>query len=208
MVEINKLKLIIAIIAIILGLMILLFELLWWRTYQTGFVIVGAVSVFVMIGGFFLIWRQFRNKTGDYKDIVADSEVQRENIPEKKLFDTEEPQQVKANKVWVGISLIVIGIVIIVVGIFGYNMEKTICPSAQYLCFFSGGGGMGLWLVNILGVTPFIVGIIFPYRKRIKKFFGWGYGCILFFLFIGIIALAMLLGFLTVIIFGYPSAPI
>ena len=78
--EIKKLKLIIAIIAIILGLMILLFELLWWRTYQTGFVIVGAISVFVMIGGFYLIWRQYRNKSGDYKDIVADLDQALERV--------------------------------------------------------------------------------------------------------------------------------
>ena len=193
--EIKKLNLIIAIIVIILGLMILLLELLWWRTYQTGFVIVGAVSVFVMIGGFFLIWRQYRNKSGDYKDIVADYEVQREIIPEKKLFDTEQPQEVKANKIWVGISLIVIGIVIVVVCIVGYYMEKPICPSAQYPCFFSGGGGMGFGFLVILGLILTIVGIIYPYRKRIRRLKGYGY--IKFFLFIGIISLAVFLGFLT-----------
>jgi len=118
------------------------------------------------------------------------------------MNDTEQPKEIKVNKTWVRISLIVIGIIIIVVGIVGYNLEKPNCPSAQYMCFFSGGGGMGLWFVNILGLTPLIVGIIYPYKKRLR---GGGYFCILFFIFIGIIALAQFLGFLTVIIFGYPS---
>ena len=131
--EINKLKLIIAIIVIILGLMILLFELLWWQTYQTGVVVVGAASVFVILGGFYLIWRQFRIKSEDYKDIVADSEVQRKDI------ETEEPQEVKANKVWIGITLIVDGVKFLeIVGSillrFGFNtFQKIYHIKRQYL---------------------------------------------------------------------------
>jgi len=188
--EIEKLKLIIGVIAIILGLMILLFELLWWRTYQTGFVIVGAVSVFVMVGGFFLIWRQYRNKSGDYKDIVANSGVQ------KNIIDTVKPAEVKVKNLWVGISLTVIGFVFVLGGIIGYYIEKPICPSAQYPCFFHAGGGMGFIAVIFPASIFILLGIIYiyQYKKRIR--FSGSYCCILWFLFIGIFALLMLLVFL------------
>ena len=114
------------------------------------------------------------------------------------MSDAEEPQEIRANKVWLRIILIVIGSLLIVWGIVGYYIEEVNCPTPPIDCVvgpFHGAGGMLLFGVNLLGLLPLIVGIIYPYRKRIKKL--RGYGCILFFLFIGIIVLAFLLGFLT-----------
>ncbi|MHA2036237.1 MAG: hypothetical protein ACW98X_07375 [Promethearchaeota archaeon] len=55
--EVNKSKIVIGIITISSGFIKLLFELLWWHSYQTGMLVVGAVSVFLMIGGSLLIKR-------------------------------------------------------------------------------------------------------------------------------------------------------
>jgi hypothetical protein len=55
--KVNNFKIIIGIIMITIGLIILIFELLWWHTYQTGWIGVGAISVILMIGGLLLIIR-------------------------------------------------------------------------------------------------------------------------------------------------------
>jgi len=88
------------------------------------------------------------------------------SIKAKNLSENEYDKEVKVKNLWVGITLIVIGILIIVGGIVRYYIEEAYCPSAQYACVLHGWGGMGLFGVNFLGLTTIIVGIIFPYRKR------------------------------------------
>ena len=65
-------------------------------------------------------------------------------------------------KLWVGISLIVIGSLIIVAGIVGYYIERANCllagsPSA---CgFFSAQGGLGAFAVGFPGGILIVIGL-------------------------------------------------
>ncbi|MFX0103924.1 MAG: hypothetical protein ACFE75_00330 [Candidatus Hodarchaeota archaeon] len=117
------------------------------------------------------------------------------------MRDAEKPIEVKVKKkvnLRVGISLTVIGFVFILGGIIGYYIEKPICPSAQYPCYFHAGGGMGFIAVIFPASIFVLLGIIYLYiyRKPIK-FHGLDC-CILWFVFLGIFGLLSLLVFLII----------
>jgi len=91
------------------------------------------------------------------------------------MIATEKTKEVKAKNLWVGISLIVIGILIIVGGAVGYYIEKANCPTELGCGILTYWGGLGFFGLTFLGSIFIIPGIIYPYRKRIKG----GYYCIL-----------------------------
>ena len=79
------------------------------------------------------------------------------------MIDTERPKEVK-----VGMTLIVIGILIIVGGIGAYFIEKAYCAATEYACGILGAwGGMGLFGLIFLGLLFIIVG--YSYRRRIRR---------------------------------------
>lgn len=85
----------------------------------------------------------------------------------QKIIESEEPREIKPTNLWVGFTLIAIGIVIIGGGIVGYYMEKANCYNPAMGCgFLTGAGGLGLFGVTFLGLIPIMGGIFFPYRKR------------------------------------------
>ncbi|MHA2180352.1 MAG: hypothetical protein ACXAAH_02880 [Promethearchaeota archaeon] len=108
----------------------------------------------------------------------------------KKMIDTEKPKEVKGNKLWVGYTLVVIGIFIIVGVMVGYYIEETNCPG--WTCGgippLHSAGGMGVFAFALLSLIFIVPGIIYPYRKRIKR--SGAYCCILL-LFIPIMGYAL-----------------
>ena len=78
-------------------------------------------------------------------------------------------------KLWVGISLIVIGSLIIVAGIVGYYIEEENCPPVGSCGFLHYWGGIGLFGLTFLGLVFILPGIINSFRKRIS----WWVYCIL-----------------------------
>ncbi|MFX1356620.1 MAG: hypothetical protein ACFFA8_04985 [Promethearchaeota archaeon] len=115
------------------------------------------------------------------------------NLTDKPQIEPEKPKEVEANNLWIGFILIAIGILIIGMGIVGYYIEKVNCYNPAVGCgILTGGGGMGLFGVNFLGLFVIIGGILFPYRKhRIAK-------RILPLLFIIVPTLAFFLSFIIV----------
>jgi hypothetical protein len=73
------------------------------------------------------------------------------------MNDTKKPKKVK-----VGITLIVIGILIIIGGIVGYNVEKATCPPEfpSGCGFFTSAGGLGLMGLIFLGSILILVAIL------------------------------------------------
>jgi hypothetical protein len=88
-------------------------------------------------------------------------------IREKNMSGTEKPTKVKVKKLWVGISLIVIGSLIIVAGIVGYYIEKANCLLAGYPSgcgFFSAAGGLGTVGFCFPGGIIIVIGLVFLIR--------------------------------------------
>ncbi|MHA2036231.1 MAG: hypothetical protein ACW98X_07345 [Promethearchaeota archaeon] len=126
------------------------------------------------------------------------------------MIDTEKPNEVKGNKLWVGYTLIVIGILIILAGTVVYYIEEIICPgwTCGSIPLFHSAGGMGVFGLALLGLIFFVPGIIYPYRKRIKR--SGGYCCILLLIFpimgyglAGLMMLPFFVGIGVVIFIGF-----
>lgn len=78
----------------------------------------------------------------------------------------EKNEKMKSKKVWIGISLFVIGILIIVGSIVGYYIEKANCPPGwESGCgFFTSAGGLGLLGLIFVGSIFILIGLILSIR--------------------------------------------
>ena len=78
----------------------------------------------------------------------------------------EKKEKMKSKKGKVGISLIVIGILIVLGGIVGYYIEKANCPPGwESGCgFFTSAGGLGLLGLIFLGGVSIVIGLFLSIR--------------------------------------------
>jgi hypothetical protein len=101
-------------------------------------------------------------------------------IPPKPISQPEPPKLIsqpletnspKVNNLWAGITLITIGIFIIVGGTVAYYMEEAYCATQIDLCTgpLHSWGGMGLFGLTFLSLIFIAVGIIYPYKRRIRR---------------------------------------
>jgi hypothetical protein len=126
------------------------------------------------------------------------------------MIDTETPKEVKGSKLWIGYTLVTIGLLIILGVLVGYYIEEMNCPG--WTCGgippLHSAGGMGVFAFALLSLIFIIPGIIYPYRKRIKR--SGGYCCILLLLFpilgyglTGLMILNIFVGIGVVIFVGF-----
>jgi hypothetical protein len=116
-------------------------------------------------------------------------------VQPKLISQPELTNSVKVNNLWVGIISIVIGILIIVGGTVAYYMEEANCDPLFGSCGpLHSAGGLGLFGLTFFGLFFIVVGVIYPYKRRIKR--KEIYVC---FLLLFLPTMAMLLTFLLIL---------